>query len=281
MSSLVDRDHSDVPPSGMAVSAASLIRGGKRIVDQASLNLQAGEVLGILGPNGAGKSSLIKLMSGEHQPDAGRVYLDGQELSRWPRAELARRRAVLPQQLDVAFGFTAWEVALLGRIPHHRGIPSRLDREITWEAMQQVDAADLADQRYQTLSGGERARVQLARVLAQVWSDNPHGQVILLDEPSAPMDVAHQLALSKQLRDLASAGYAIGVIVHDLNLAASVCDRVAFMKSGQVLHVGTPQSVFRPDILAEVFAVNTEVTFFEQRPHVRLLSVLGQENRLR
>jgi len=259
-------------PAGLTVDTASLSRGKKVIVDQASIDLRAGEVLGILGPNGAGKSSLIKLMSGEYRPDSGRVWLDGRELSAWPAAALARRRAVLPQHLDVAFGFSAWEVALLGRIPHHRGLPSQRDRHIAWQAMRQVDAADLAEQRYPTLSGGERARVQLARVLAQVWSESPQGEIILLDEPSAPMDVAHQLALVGQLRRLAAAGYAIGVIVHDLNLAASMCDRVAFMRDGRIRHLGSPCEVFQPQILAEVFSVRTEVTQHDHSPHVRLLA---------
>lgn len=258
--------------AGLVADAVGLTRGGRSIVSEASVSLRPGEVLGILGPNGAGKSSLLKLLAGSLVPDRGEVRLDGRPLSDWGREALARRRAVLPQQLEVAFGFTAWEVALLGRIPHHRGVPARLDREITRLAMAEVDADSLAGQRYPTLSGGERARVQLARVLAQVWSEQPAGEILLLDEPSAPMDVAHQLRLSLQLRRLAAKGYAVAVIVHDLNLAAATCDRVLFMREGRSLHCGTPEQVFVPEILSEVFDVAAEVTHPDRHPHVRLLA---------
>ncbi|MFP4154997.1 MAG: heme ABC transporter ATP-binding protein [Halothiobacillaceae bacterium] len=262
----------DKLPETLVARSVSLRRGGRAVVSGVDLALRGGEVVGILGPNGAGKSSLLKLLSGSVTPDEGTVSLEGRPLSRWGRESLARRRAVLPQQLEVAFGFTAWEVALLGRIPHHRGIPSPRDREITQAAMAEVDAEALAGQRYPTLSGGERARVQLARVLAQVWSESPRGEVLLLDEPSAPMDVSHQLRLSGQLRALAARGYAVAVIVHDLNLAAATCDRVLFMRQGKALHFGPPAQVFSPKVLQEVFDVRAEVTHPDARPHVRLLA---------
>lgn len=230
---------------------------GKSLLEDVNLELCAGEMLGLLGPNGAGKSTLIKVMSAEVAPCAGHVCMNGRWLRHLPSRERARQLAVLPQHLELAFPFTAFEVALLGRIPHHYGAPGHADRGVVWKTLEMVDAVHLAARAYPTLSGGEQARVQLARVLAQVWSADGDlgGRYLLLDEPTAPLDIAHQMVLMRILAEVAARGLGVLLIVHDLNLASSWVDRMALLRDGSVAALGTPQEVVTVEQMREVFDV--------------------------
>lgn len=244
-------------------------RHGKALLEDINIQLKVGEVLALLGPNGAGKSTLIKVLSAEIAPTSGHVCLNDCRLQHLPSRERARRIAVLPQQLELSFPFTAFEVALLGRIPHHKGAPEPKDREMTWEALHSVDAAHLAAHSYPTLSGGERARVQLARVLVQIWEENPDGnsqdkavrspRYLLLDEPTAPLDIAHQIALMHTLRSVAQRGIGVMLIVHDLNLAAAWADRIAFLRGGVLVAEGAPQDVVTTSQVNRVFDVSPHI----------------------
>ena len=239
----------------------TLRRRGKSLLQTVSVELQAGEVLGLLGPNGAGKSSLLKCMSGETAPSGGHVCLNGRWLRHVPSRLRAQSLAVLPQHLELSFAFSAFEVALLGRVPHHVGAPSALDREVVWQTLEMVDASHLASREYPSLSGGEQARVQLARVLAQVWSRSGDlsGRFLLLDEPTAPLDVAHQLDLMRLLNKVAARGLGVMLIVHDLNLAAGFVDRIALLRAGQLVAIGEPQSVITPQLVQQVFDVRPTI----------------------
>ncbi len=246
------------------LDAVTVVRGGRAIVDGVSLAAHAGEVLAILGENGAGKSTLVRLMAGDFAPDRGVVRLHGRPLGDWSALEQARRRAVLPQHPSVAFGFTALDLVLLGRSPFDGGRPGARDHAIARDAMRRTDALAFASRRHATLSGGERARVMLARAFAQVLDDDAEPdaptverpRALLLDEPSAALDVAHQHAAFDAIRALAAdAGVAVVAILHDLNLAAAYADRVALLKDGRLLAVGGVDETLTEATLGEAFSM--------------------------
>lgn len=239
-------------------------RQGRWLLDGVSLSVGAGEVLVLLGANGAGKSTLLKCLAGDLRPERGQVQLNGRALHHWSALEAARRRAVLPQASPLSFPFTALEVALMGRIP--QGGPSAADMEIALAALGAAEAEHLAERRYTTLSGGERQRVHLGRVLAQLWEPLPGDEPrwLLLDEPTASLDLAHQHSVLALARRWASSGRSqrgLGVLVvlHDLNLAAQYADRVAVLKQGRLLEQGRPQEVLRPQPIFDAFGLPVRV----------------------
>lgn len=235
--------------------------GRQQLLVGVSLTLRPGELLALLGPNGAGKSTLLKLLTGERAPSGGRVTLDGKTLSDWPGRDLARRRAVLPQSTSLAFPFTALEVVLLGRTPHCVGNERDRDQSIAHQALAAADVLHLAERLYTTLSGGERQRVQLARVLAQIWLPPPDGgpRYLLLDEPVAALDPAHQHAILGLARQLTEQGVGVLAVLHDLNLASRYADRVALLDRGSLVICGSPQDVLQAELLQAVFRIPVRV----------------------
>jgi iron complex transport system ATP-binding protein len=217
--------------------------GGRPLVDGVTLAVQAGEVLAVVGPNGAGKSTLVKLLAGDLEPAAGEVLLEGRPLRAYPVRELARRRAVLPQQTVLQFAFTAEQVVELGTSAR-RG--EREDGDVH-EAMSRTDVLHLAPRSFPTLSGGEQARVSLARVLVQ------RTRVVLLDEPTTSLDVRHQELVMRLARSLAGGDRAVAVVLHDLNVAAAYADRVAVLRDGRLAACGTPWEVLTGPRLSELF----------------------------
>jgi len=226
--------------------------GERLVVDAVDLTLAGGELVGVLGPNGSGKTTLLRLLAGLVRPNAGEVRLDGRALDRWPRREVARRLAVVPQDPRVDFPFTALEVTLMGRAPHQRGLslPSEHDLATAGEALRSVDADAIAGRVIDHLSGGERQRVFLARALAQ------EPEILLLDEPTTHLDLRHQLGMHEVLRGLCrTRGLACVSVVHDLNLAMSYCDRVVVLSAGRVAASGSPAEALSPARVFDVFGV--------------------------
>jgi iron complex transport system ATP-binding protein len=223
--------------------------GHRRLVDGVSLDLRPGEVLALVGPNGAGKSTLLKILSGDLAPSAGRVFLDGLPLDGYRVRPLALKRAVLPQQSLLQFAFTAWEVVAMGRSPHLRfGGETAHDAAVVEAAMARTDTLNLAQRSFPTLSGGEGQRVTLARVLAQ---ETP---VLLLDEPTASLDIHHQELVANLARAAAADGGAVLIVLHDLNLAARCADRVVVLQEGHLVGIGAPWEILTADRLSAVFA---------------------------
>jgi iron complex transport system ATP-binding protein len=249
----------------------TLLRGGHPIIDGVGIDARPGSMLVILGPNGAGKTSLLKVLSGEWAPDSGRVLLNNRPLSSWPPLELARVRAVLPQESHLAFSFTVEEVVLLGRTPHAAAGGDPMGRAIALETLTLMEIESQADRLYTSLSGGEKQRVQLARVLTQVW-DPPKGKnaVILLDEPTASLDLSFQFKILGIARDLAARGAAVVAVLHDLNLAAAYADDLLFLQDGRVVARGSPRDTIEPGLVAEVFGVRAEV--FENNGRLRVVT---------
>ena len=232
--------------------------GKHSLLKALDLQVKAGECVAVVGPNGAGKTTLFRLLAGEVEPSAGTIQFNGRDLTRWPVAQLARMRAVLPQSSTLQFSFTVREVVAMGRMPHATG--RKLDDDIVHEVMQVCDVRKLAERAYTALSGGERQRVQLARVLAQVWQPVADGErLLLLDEPTSALDIAHQIELMQVVRQVCAADIAVLVILHDLNLAARFANRILMLHEGSLIAAGTPEQVLQPDLIECVFNVKTQV----------------------
>jgi iron complex transport system ATP-binding protein len=218
----------------------------------------------------------LRTLSGELQPDAGEVRLAGVPLQRWTPRERARLRALLPQESSVCFGFTALEVTLLGRFPHHDGFPGARDERIALQALTKLDAMHLAHRVYLSLSGGERARVQLARTLAQIWEPwrgNP--RCLLLDEPIASLDVVHQHQTLALVRALAMAeGVAVVAVLHDLNLALQYADRVTLLSRGAMYASGHTREVITPAALRECFGLEARLVQPQEASHPLVLPMV-------
>ena len=221
--------------------------GGRVLLDEVSVDVHAGEVLALVGPNGAGKSTLLGVVAGDTQPESGRVVVDGRDLRQWRLGDLARRRALLTQANSVAFPFTVREVVAMGRAPW-AGYPEGDDDEmIIDESIAATDTAHLCDRTFPTLSGGEKARVSLSRALAQ------GAGILLLDEPTAAVDLRHQELVLGRARDMADAGGAVVVVLHDLALAAAWSDRMVMISDGRIRAEGTPASVLTAELIEEVY----------------------------
>ena len=242
--------------AGEVVCAAenvTLIRGDRKLLDRVSLNVHAGEILALLGPNGAGKSTLLGVLSGEHRPDGGSVRFRGKAISEWGLRELARNRGVLLQDHHLSFPFSVYEVVEMGRTPWLRTPLEDDDPEAISEAVADADISHLQARKVPSLSGGERARTSFARVLAA------RTQVLMLDEPTAALDLKHQEQVLRVVRDRARAGDAVVVVIHDVNLAAAFADRVALLRGGQLVTVGAPNEVLTAERVSEVYETPVEV----------------------
>ncbi|MFN8622759.1 MAG: heme ABC transporter ATP-binding protein [Chloroflexota bacterium] len=273
--------------------------GGAELLKGASMELHPGELLAVVGPNGAGKSTLLRALAGDRPVDGGEVRLDGRPLAAWSLPARARRRAVMGHEEELAFPWRAREVVMLGRTPHHSGSPSERDHAIVGRLLADVEATGFAERTYPTLSGGEKQRIQIARILAQLWPIDLDPQVpwatgggaaapadragdpthpghapiereaawLLLDEPTANLDLRHQSLALRLLRRRAALGAGILVVLHDLNLAAAHADRIVVVHAGQVVADGPPADVLRPELLAEVFGLPMLVVPDARLPH--------------
>ncbi|QAY59857.1 heme ABC transporter ATP-binding protein [Microbacterium protaetiae] len=249
----------------LALTHIGVTIGRRDILDDVSLHVDAGRVTAIIGPNGAGKSTLLAVAAGHRRPDVGEVRLGGDHLARIPVKEAARRRAVMPQDTTVAFPFTVREVVGLGRTAWPSD-PTRDDR-IVAEALAQTGLEHLAEREITTLSGGERQLTALARVIAQATPVGEHS-VVLLDEPTAAMDVAHAEATLSLMRAVAADGAAVAVVLHDLDAAAAYADHLVLMHQGRVRAEGTVAEVCTGELLSEVYGTPIEV--FEHGGRVRV-----------
>jgi iron complex transport system ATP-binding protein len=255
-------------------AGVSLSIRAARIVDDVSIELRPGEIVAVAGPNGAGKSTLLSILAGDRRPTAGSVTLATRPVEAWPRGALARRRAVMRLGGDVAFPFTAEEVALLGRLPWHGGNPNDADHAVVRSLLTALDVAHLAPHPYASLSTGERQRVQLARAIAQVAEVGPGatdgpgivGRYLLLDEPTSSLDPAHQHLAMRLLREQARGGCGVVAVLHDLDLAAAYADRLVLMAGGHVVAAGAIEEVLRADLLEAVFGIPMLVIPHPSRP---------------
>lgn len=236
----------------IALSSIGLRLGGAQILREVTLEVGFGRVVALVGPNGAGKSSLLGVMAGDVRPSSGAVLLEGRPLLGLRPPQLARMRSVLLQENRVAFAFTARDVVEMGRAPWSGADRDSDDLAIA-DAMAAADVAHLAERTYASLSGGEKARTSLARVLAQ---DTP---VVLLDEPTAALDLRHQEDVLRIARRLAAAGRAVVVVLHDLSLAAAYADDVAMIAAGTLAAFGHPAQVLTAERVESVYATPVRI----------------------
>ncbi|NKD55369.1 MULTISPECIES: heme ABC transporter ATP-binding protein [unclassified Haematospirillum] len=233
--------------------------GNHVILSDISLSVHPGTMTIILGPNGSGKSTLLSVMAGERKPDSGQIQLDNTPLEAWPLKALARRRAVLPQNPSLQFGFSVTEVVQLGLSPHQAST-SRHDACLVDQALQKADIHHLGARNYLNLSGGEQQRTHFARVLAQLADGkNEKPGYLLLDEPTSSLDPAHQHQILAQAKALARQGNGVVAVLHDLNLAAAWADHIILLADGKITATGHPDDVLVPDIIEQVFTIRTRI----------------------
>lgn len=229
--------------------------GRRRVLQGVDLRVRPGQLLALIGPNGAGKSSLLSLLAGIRRPSMGEVSLDGRSLLEWSNHALAQRRAMLSQKVQLGFAFRVEEVVMLGRRPQGVVAVRDADARIVDAVLQATRTTHLRARNYLELSGGEQQRVQLARVLAQVWDCRESSGWLLLDEPEAGLDIAHQHELLQQAQNLARQGFGVVAVLHDLNLAARYADEVALLAQGHLLRHGDPTEVLEADLLSRVYGL--------------------------
>ncbi len=241
------------------LTATNLVfRAGRRaLVDRVSASFEPGRLHLIIGPNGAGKSTLIRILARLLRPAEGQVLYDGHDVARRNERELALRRAVLSQAVEVAFSLPVRELVLMGRYPHFTARPGASDLHVCEEVMRFFDVDEMADRSYGTLSGGEKQRVQFARVLAQIWRPlDGATRVLFLDEPLTFLDIRHQIDFMEKIRVFATQKDVVAVgVVHDLNLAAQFADRLLLLHQGRILADGLTQDVLTKEHLGAAFSV--------------------------
>jgi iron complex transport system ATP-binding protein len=246
---------------GLEGRGLTAIADGRRLLERVDIAAPPGMVTVIVGPNGAGKSTLLKLLAGDRSPQSGAVYLNGRPLGAWSPRERALQRAVLPQTPDLAADFRASEVVAFGRYPHRRRAGGEEDRDAVLGAMDAAEVAALAGRACLTLSGGEMHRTHFARALAQIWAPLPGGRarMLLLDEPTASLDLFHQHAILAKARALSRAGAGVLAVLHDLNLAAAYADRIVVLADGRIDAAGPPGAVLTAERITRVWRVACDV----------------------
>ena len=233
----------------LRLEALSVMLGGRRILHDLDLTLAAGQLTSIVGPSGSGKSTLLRAITGEI-PYRGSALLNGQEVARMAPAQLARARAVLPQDTQVSFAFTVAEVVAMGGFQGPPAAPHRIE-----ELLETVGLGGKGGRLVQSLSGGERQRVHLARVLLQAGAPiGPEGpRWLFLDEPVSSLDIAHQLSVMRIARAFADQGGAVVAVMHDLNLAAMFSDQIAVLAAGRIIAQGRPEAVITAEMITTVY----------------------------
>jgi len=232
--------------------------GDARILDHVSAEFRQNRFNVILGPNGAGKSTLLKIATGLLEPTEGEVLYDQRRLGEFPDDALARTRAVLSQQVDLAFSLPVKDVVLMGRYPHYGHSPSARDLEIVAEAIDLVGLTPKRDQPYPTLSGGERQKTHLARVLAQIWNYGSarESRYLFLDEPTSGLDIHYEIHILDVARRLLGYDCTVIAVMHDLNVALQYADDFFFLDGGRLVHQTRSKDEITRELIERVFRVN-------------------------
>lgn len=224
----------------------------KKIIDDIHLHVKKGELVGIIGPNGSGKSTILKNIYRALKPDSGAVFLDGEAIYKMSSKKTAKKLGVVGQENSIPFDFSVGEIVAMGRSPYKKLLEGETeeDEKIVVNALKQVNLEHMIHKSYMHLSGGEKQRVIIARVLAQ------QTEFLLLDEPTNHLDIHHQLQIFDLIKEL---GVTVLSAIHDLNIAALYCDRLYIVKDGKIVAFGTPVEVLTKEIILQVFDIHTDV----------------------
>ncbi|HQX80927.1 MAG TPA: ABC transporter ATP-binding protein [Vicinamibacterales bacterium] len=245
--------------------------GAQRVLDRVSVDVPQGALVGVLGPNGSGKTTLLRVLAGTLKPQSGRVTLDEQDISRLDRRAVARRVAVVPQDTHLAFDYTVMEVALMGRFPHLGSfeVEGPADLAAAEAALEATGTLHLAHRTYETLSGGEKQRVIIASALSQLdrrnSPDDRTSPLLLLDEPTAALDLRYQVEVAALVGRLHASSLAAGMPLtvvlstHDLHFASTLCDTVVLLSEGRVVAQGPPVEVLTVEMLSTVYGISREL----------------------
>jgi cobalamin transport system ATP-binding protein len=252
----------------------------QKIIENISLSFDKGQFIGLIGPNGAGKSTLLKLLMGLMDPGEGEVQLEGYPLGRYTRRDIAQKISLVPQDVSIGYAFSVREIVAMGRNPHLGSFQpeSERDIELIQQALEKTDLLPMADRRVDQLSGGERQRVFIARALAQ------EAPILLMDEPTASLDLCHQLEILTLVRSLTEEGHLAIAAIHDLDMASRFCHRLILISEGRIAADGPPEQVLTRDNLYAHFSIEARV---EREPlngqniRVTALSSCSHQNKLK
>ena len=235
----------------------------KLIVDGVSLGVEEGAFVGLVGPNGCGKSTLLKNIYKVYKPDSGAVYIDGKDVSQLSNKETAREMSVMQQENNVEFDMTVFDMVMLGRYSHQKMFSTNMVAEgkIVKDALEEVGLAGYEERSFLSLSGGEKQRTLVARALVQ------QADLIILDEPTNHLDIGYQYQIMNILKNQ---NLTVFSSIHDLNIASCYCDKIVLMRAGKIVDFGTPQEMFVPEKIKDLFGVDTEVNInaFTGRPNI-------------
>jgi iron complex transport system ATP-binding protein len=232
-------------------------RHATALLRNVSLSVMPGQLLGIVGPNGAGKSTLLKVLTQETNPTQGRIHVNGKDISHYTPKDLALLRSVLLQHNHLQFSFSAAQVVALSRSAHRTS--QKENQKIIEEVMELTDTRQFAKRNYLTLSGGEKQRVQLARVLAQVWENSVYPRFIFLDEPTSSMDIAQQQFMFQLMKHACTRNIGVFAIVHDLNTAVQYADNLCMIRKGSIVDSGNARDVFTKSNIEKTFCCKVTV----------------------
>jgi len=243
--------------------------GGQKLIEDITLEFKSGELTMIMGQNGAGKSTLLKVLAGSIRDHSGEVIMFQRSIDSYSELQLAQTRAVLSQHYDITFPISVDEVTMMGRYPYFKNTPREEDFHICSEAMKMLGVYELRERDFNSLSGGEAQKVQMARVLSQIWQeDGQEHKILFLDEPVSNLDLHYQHFILRTAKQYASKGTIVIAVLHDINLASLYADRIVFMKSGRVVKTYSSDEPIEKEVLSEVFAVCAEIIQnpFSNRP---------------
>lgn len=240
---------------------------GKTLLNDVSVHVRSGAFTAFMGANGAGKSTLLKIISGESKAMSGTVSWNGRKLEDWNIKELSKVRAILRQQYSMQMPFTAEDIVAMGRYPHFRHKMTAQCKKVIRDVSEYVGVAPLLKRNFLTLSGGEQQRVQLARVLAQVWDTPAEQRLVLLDEPVSALDIQYQHQALALVKGLTHAGFTIVAVLHDLNLAMQYSDDILMLKKGNKVTFGPKEQALNEEHIYETFGVEAALHEAKGYPH--------------
>ncbi|MBS1918635.1 MAG: ATP-binding cassette domain-containing protein [Bacteroidetes bacterium] len=234
--------------------------GNKVLLHETSVAFEKNRFHVIMGPNGAGKSTILKILAGGEKPSGGSVFFLGKEISQFSQTELARLRAVLSQHYNITFPISTNDMVMMGRYPYFKTVPSKTDKEICRMAIAVMEAENLLDRDYNTLSGGETQKIQMSRILAQIWeTEKNDNKFLFLDEPVSHLDLKYQHQLLQVAKDMCKKNITVIAILHDINLSMSYADRILLMKRGEIKYEIKNQHEITTDIIKDVFDMDSKI----------------------